>query len=377
MSLTVGILRETVEGENRCALSPEVATKLEALGARVVAETGAGTAAGMPDGLFKSVEFLPANEVAAQSDVLLSVGRPDESALAGLKPGAVVIGMLRPYEADAFVAKARDAGITSFAMELVPRISRAQSMDTLSSQAAAAGYRAVLLGATELNKFLPMLTTAAGTIRPASALVIGAGVAGLQAIATARRLGAQVFGYDVRSATREQVESLGARFVDTGVKAEGEGGYARELTEEERAAQQAALADVIAKSDLVITTAAVPGRPAPRIIDAATVERMQPGAVIVDLAAEGGGNCELTRAGETVDHGGVKIVGPVNLPAGVARHASEMFARNLLNFLSPMVTDGKLAIDWEDEVYAESALTHDGAVRFGPAREALGEGEAS
>ena len=194
MSLTVGILRETVEGENRCALSPEVATKLEALGARVVAETGAGTAAGMPDGLFKSVEFLPANEVAAQSDVLLSVGRPDESALAGLKPGAVVIGMLRPYEADAFVAKARDAGITSFAMELVPRISRAQSMDTLSSQAAAAGYRAVLLGATELNKFLPMLTTAAGTIRPASALVIGAGVAGLQAIATARRLGAQEYG---------------------------------------------------------------------------------------------------------------------------------------------------------------------------------------
>ncbi len=374
MSLTVGILRETADGETRCALSPEVAAKLEGLGARIVAETGAGTAAGLPDTQFKSVEFLSAAQVAAESGVLLSVGRPTAEAVAGLKPGSVVVGMLRPYEADAFVRQLKDAEITAFAMELVPRISRAQSMDILSSQAAVAGYRAVLLGATALNKFLPMLTTAAGTIRPASALVIGAGVAGLQAIATARRLGAMVSGYDVRSATREQVESLGARFVDTGVKAEGEGGYARELTDEERAAQQAALADVIAKSDLVVTTAAVPGRPAPRIIDAATVERMQPGSVIVDLGAEGGGNCELTRAGETVEHGGVKIVGPVNLPAGTARHASEMLSKNLLNFLSPIISEGDLAIDWEDEVYAESVLTHAGEVRFGPAKEALEEG---
>src|SRR6185295_17998804 len=241
----------------------------------------------------------------------------------------------------------RDRGLTSFAMEFVPRISRAQSMDALSSQAAVAGYKAVLIGAAALDKFFPMLTTAAGTIRPATVLVIGAGVAGLQAIATARRLGA---------------------VVETCVTAEGTGGYARELTAEEKAKQQEVLDARIAAADCVITTAGVPGRPAPRIITRAAVERMKPGAVIVDLLAEGGGNCELTRAGETVDHNGVRILGPVNLPATVAYHASEMYAKNLLNFIKPALKDGALAIDWNDEVFVAACVTHDGAIRHEPTR---------
>jgi NAD(P) transhydrogenase subunit alpha len=266
--------------------------------------------------------------------------------------------------------------LTGFAMELIPRISRAQSMDVLSSQAAAAGYQSALIAATTLDKFFPMLTTAAGTIRPAQVLIIGAGVAGLQAIATARRLGAVVTGYDVRSATKEQVESLGAKFVETGVSAEGEGGYARELTTEEKEQQQAALNQEIAKSDVVISTAAIPGRPAPRIISAAAVEAMKPGAVIVDLAAETGGNCELTVAGETVVEHNVKIVGPVNLPASLGRHASEMYARNLFNFIKPAIEEGELKIDWEDEVFANAVLTHDGEIKHDATREAIEGGSA-
>jgi len=257
-------------------------------------------------------------------------------------------------------------------MELVPRISRAQSMDALSSQAAIAGYKAVLIAASQLQKFLPMLTTAAGTIRPAQLLVIGAGVAGLQAIATARRLGAVVEAYDVRSATREQVKSLGARFVETGVSAEGTGGYARELTAEERAKQQEALDARIAAADAVVTTAAVPGRPAPKIISRAVVERMRAGSVVVDLAAEQGGNCELTRAGEVLEHRGIKIVGPVNLAAELAYNASEMYARNLFNFLKPALPKGELAIDWNDEVFAQSCLTRDGEIKHEPTAKALG-----
>jgi NAD(P) transhydrogenase subunit alpha len=249
-------------------------------------------------------------------------------------------------------------------------------MDVLSSQAAASGYQATLIAASTLDKFFPMLTTAAGTIRPAKVLVIGAGVAGLQAIATAKRLGAIVTGYDVRSATKEQVESLGAKFVDTGVSAEGEGGYARELTDDEKEQQQAALNREIAVSDVVITTAAIPGRPAPKIITAAAVAAMSPGAVIVDLAAETGGNCELTRAGETVVENKVTIVGPVNLPASLGRHASEMYARNLFNFISPAIEDGELNIDWDDEVFASSAVTHDGEIRHAPTREAIHGGSA-
>jgi NAD(P) transhydrogenase subunit alpha len=245
-------------------------------------------------------------------------------------------------------------------------------MDALSSQAAIAGYKAVLIAASQLQKFLPMLTTAAGTIRPAQVLVIGAGVAGLQAIATARRLGAVVEAYDVRAATAEQVKSLGAKFVDTGVSAEGSGGYARELTAEEKAKQQEVLDARIAAADAVITTASVPGRPAPKIISRAAVERMRPGSVVVDIAAEQGGNCELTRAGEITVHQGVKIVGAVNLAAQLAYNASEMYARNLFNFLKPALSKGELAIDWNDEVFAQACLTRDGQIRHAPAAKAPG-----
>jgi H+-translocating NAD(P) transhydrogenase subunit alpha len=279
----------------------------------------------------------------------------------------VVLGFMQPHARAQEIALLRDRQITSFAMELVPRISRAQSMDALSSQAAIAGYKAVLIAADTLDRFLPMLTTAAGTIRPAQVLIVGVGVAGLQAIATARRLGAVVEAYDVRSATREQVKSLGAKFVETGVSAEGTGGYARELTEEEKRQQQAALDARIALADAVITTAAVPGRRAPRIITRSAVERMKAGAVIVDIAAESGGNCELTRPGETILHQGVRILGPLNLPAQLAFHASEMYARNLYNFLKPAIAkDGTLVIDWQDEVFERSCLTHAGAIRHEP-----------
>ena len=279
-----------------------------------------------------------------------------------MRSGTVVAGFLQPYQQQQMLAQLCDRNITSFAMEFVPRISRAQSMDALSSQASVAGYKAVLIAASALDKFVPMLTTAAGTIRPSSFLVMGAGVAGLQAIATAKRLGAIVEAFDVRSATREQIESLGAKFVDTGVSAEGEGGYARELTAEEKDQQQRVLADHIAKADVVITTAAVPGKPAPKLISAATVATMKPGAVIVDLGAESGGNCELTSAGETRVENGVQVIGPVNVPATLPRHASEMYARNLLNFISPAIDAGELRIDWEDEVFSGAALTHNGEI---------------
>jgi NAD(P) transhydrogenase subunit alpha len=253
----------------------------------------------------------------------------------------------------------------------VPRISRAQSMDALSSQAAVAGYKAALIAANALDRFLPMLTTAAGTIRPAQVLVIGVGVAGLQAIATAKRLGAIVEAYDVRAATKEQVKSLGAKFIDTGVSAEGAGGYARELTAEEKQKQQEVLDARIALADAVITTAGVPGRPAPRIVSRAAVERMKPGAVIVDILAENGGNCELSRAGETVQHGAVRILGPINLPAQLAYHASEMYARNLYNFLSPAIKAGALAVDFNDEVFRGAVLTHEGTIRHEPTAKLL------
>ena len=372
MSVTIGVLKETVRGENRVAVVPEVASRLAALGARLLIERGAGAAARFPDAIYKDAGFADtADAVLEACDLLLTVQPPDPAVVSRLKPGSVLVGFLAPHAQPALVRALKERRITSFAMELVPRISRAQSMDALSSQAAVAGYKAVLLAAVELDKFFPMLTTAAGTIRPATVLVIGAGVAGLQAIATARRLGAVVEAYDVRSATREQIKSLGAKFVETGVVAEGAGGYARELTAEEKQRQQHALDDRIAAADCVISTAGVPGRPAPRIIGRAAVERMKPGAVIVDLLAENGGNCELTKAGETVELGGVRIVGPVNLPASVAYHASDMYARNLLNFIKPAFKDGALAIDWNDEVFAASCVTYEGAIRHEPTRKTV------
>jgi H+-translocating NAD(P) transhydrogenase subunit alpha len=372
MSITIGALRESAPLETRVSVVPEVAEKYAKEGARVLIERGAGERARFPDALYKSVAWTDSGaDVLAQSDVLLTVQPLSVAQIGALKQSAVLVGFMQPHARAAEVRALKERGVTSFAMELVPRISRAQSMDALSSQAAIAGYKAVLIAASQLQKFLPMLTTAAGTIRPAQVLVIGAGVAGLQAIATARRLGAVVEAYDVRSATREQVKSLGAKFVDTGVSAEGTGGYARELTAEEKAQQQAALDARIAVADAVVTTAAVPGRPAPKIILRAAVERMRPGSVVVDIAAEQGGNCELTRAGELIEHQGVKIIGPVNLAAELAYNASEMYARNLYNFLKPAIARGELAIDWNDEVFAQACLTRDGEIRHAPTRKAL------
>jgi proton-translocating NAD(P)+ transhydrogenase subunit alpha len=372
MPVTIGALRESAPNETRVALVPEVADKLARDGARVVMERGAGERASFPDSLFKGVVWADgAASVLAGSDVILTVQPLTVGQIEQLKPSAVVVGFMQPHARASEVRALKARGITSFAMELVPRISRAQSMDALSSQASIAGYKAVLIAASHLQKFLPMLTTAAGTIRPSQVLIIGAGVAGLQAIATARRLGAVVEAYDVRSATREQVKSLGARFVDTGVSAEGSGGYARELTAEEKARQQEVLDARIAAADAVISTAAVPGRPAPRIISRAVVERMRAGSVVVDIAAEQGGNCELTRAGEVVEHRGVKVVGPVNLAAELAYNASEMYARNLYNFLKPALKNGELTIDWSDEVFAQSCLTHGGQIKHEATAKAL------
>src|SRR5258708_2191187 len=354
MPVTIGALRETGPGEMRVSVVPEVAEKVSLTGARVLLERGAGVSAQFPDALYKKTDWADsAAAVVAQADVLLTVQPLSLAQIGTLKPGTVVVGFMQAHARLAEVRALCERRITSFAMELVPRISRAQSMDALSSQAAVAGYKAVLIAASTLARFLPMLTTAAGTIRPAQVLIVGVGVAGLPAIATAPRLGAVAEAHDVRSATREQVKSLGAKFIETGVSAEGQGGYARELTPEEKARQQEVLEARIALADAVITTAAIPGRPAPRIISGAAVEPMNAGAGIVDIPAESGGNCELTRAGETVLHNGAKIVGPVNLPAQLAYHASEMYARNLLNFLKPALdTSGPPSTDRHAQAFA-------------------------
>ena len=377
MPIRVAVPKETYPGERRVALVPEVSRKMAKLDIEVLLESGAGDAAHYPDAAFEPARIVSdAGSLYGEADIILTVQPPALEVIEQLREGSILIGMLLPYQRLQHVARLKERNITSFAMELVPRISRAQSMDTLSSQAAAAGYKAVIMAAERSGHFFPMLTTAAGTIRPSKVVVIGAGVAGLQAIATARRLGAIVEGYDVRAATKEQVESLGARFIDIDVAAEGSGGYARELTEEEKQQQQTILAEHIAAADVVISTAALPGRPSPKIITSAMVESMKPGSVIIDLAAEGGGNCELTKAGEDIEHNGVIIAGPLNVPSMLAVHASEMYSKNLLNFLTPMIKDGTLVPDWEDEVLAESVLTHQGEIRHEPTRKQV-EGDAS
>ncbi|MDE2315618.1 MAG: NAD(P) transhydrogenase subunit alpha [Xanthomonadaceae bacterium] len=364
MPITVAALRETAAGERRVAITPEMAKKLQGKGLRVLLEAGAGAAAGFPDSSYANADFADAAGVLAQADLLACVLPPDDAAFAGLREGAIVVGQLRPYGAASRIGALAARKLSAFALELLPRTTRAQAMDVLSSQAAVAGYRAMLIAAEAAPKFFPMLTTAAGTVRPAKVLVIGAGVAGLQAIATARRLGAQTEGYDVRPETREQVESLGAKFLDLGVSAAGSGGYARELSAEERAAQQQALAEHLKAFDVVVSTAAVPGRAAPKILSAAMVAGMKPGALIVDLAAESGGNCELTRPGERVEQGGVAILGPLNLPAGAPLHASEMYARNVANFAELLLKDGALQPDFGDELVAKSCLVRAGEVLF-------------
>jgi H+-translocating NAD(P) transhydrogenase subunit alpha len=376
MSVRMSVPKETASGERRVALDPVVAARFAQMGVTVQLERGAGAAAHFPDAAYETATLLETEAVYGATDLMVRVAPPTVAEIERLPEGATLVGFFYAHRSPDVVAALQKRRILSFAMELVPRISRAQSMDALSSQAAVAGYKAALMGADLSCRFFPMLTTAAGTIRPSKVIVIGAGVAGLQAIATARRLGAMVEAYDVRSATKEQVESLGAKFLDLGVKAEGEGGYARELTEDEKKQQQEALAGFIAKADVLITTAAIPGRPSPKLIPASMVSGMKPGAVIVDLAAEGGGNCELTEPGQTVEHDGVIIHGPLNVPSQVALHASEMYAKNLLNFLTPMIQDGEFTPDWDDEVVAKSCLTRDGEIVHAPTREAI-QGDAS
>lgn len=369
MATTVTAVRETVPGERRVALTPEVAKKLKSRGADIVIEQGTGASAYFSDAAYANVETADARTALARADVFLCVQPPTLDQIAQLKEGAVVIGHLQPHLAPERTKALRDRKITSFAMELLPRTTRAQAMDVLSSQAAVAGYKAVLIAAEAAPKFFPMLTTAAGTIRPSKVLVVGAGVAGLQAIATAKRLGAQVEGFDVRPETKEQIESLGAKFLDLGVSAAGSGGYARELTAEEREQQQRALAEQLKGFDAVVTTAAVPGRKAPRIISADMVAGMKPGAVIVDIAAETGGNVEGSEAGRTVvSANGVSLIGTTNLPSSAPVHASEMYARNLYNFLELSLKDGALTLDWDDELIAKTCLTHAGEIRHEPTK---------
>ncbi len=363
MTIKIAIAVETAEGERRVAMEPGIVKKLADQGAETVMLEGSALAAGFETADLDQVKWVSnKKDLYQDADVVFSVQMPDSETIAMIPASAVLIGTLTPYKNPDLVAALNSSKITSFAMELIPRISRAQSMDVLSSQAAVAGYKAAIMAADRIPRFLPMLTTAAGTIRPSKVIVIGAGVAGLQAIATAKRLGAIVLGYDVRSATKEQVESLGGKFIELDITAEGEGGYARELTSEEKQQQQEQLAEYISQADALITTAAVPGRPAPKIIPVSTVEGMKKGSVIIDLAAEGGGNCELTQAGKTIDHKGVTIHAPLNVPSQVPFHASEMYARNLFNFLSPMLTEGELVWDWEDEVISDSLLTKAGEI---------------
>jgi NAD(P) transhydrogenase subunit alpha len=377
MAIRIGVPRERVSDERRVALDPGVSERFAKLGAEVLIERDAGALSCLADQHYLAARIVEdAAALYREADIILKVQPPSEEEIELIPDGKILVGFMFPYRYPERVARLREAGITSFGMELIPRISRAQSMDALSSQASVAGYKAGLMAADRSRRFFPMLTTAAGTIRPAKVLVIGAGVAGLQAIATCKRLGALVEAYDIRTAAKEQVESLGAKLVDTGISAEAAGGYARELTEEEKRKQEEVLARHIALADAVITTASVPGRPAPRIVSREMVGQMKPGSVVIDLAAEGGGNCELTVPGEKIDHNNVTVYGPVNVPSMLSAHASEMYARNLFNFVSPMIKDGELMLDWDDEVIAESCLTHQGQIRPERIRQ-LVEGEGS
>jgi len=355
MAVMIAVVRETAPGERRVAATPDTVKKLALLGASVRVERGAGQSAYFPDADYAGAGAeLVDGDVLAGADLALCVQPPPADALARLKPGTVLVGTLQPEADPARAAAIRERGIIAFPLERLPRTTRAQAMDILSSQAGMAGYKAVLIAAQLAPRFFPMLTTAAGTIRPSKVLVIGAGVAGLQAIATVRRLGAQVEGFDVRPETREQIQSLGGKFLDLGVSAAGEGGYARALTDEERAEQQRRLGEHLKGLDVVICTAAVPGRPAPKIISRAMAEGMAPGSVIVDLAAETGGNCEATQPGQTIELNGITIAGPLNLASQGALHASQMYARNVLNFVQLLLKDSALAFDWDDELLANT-----------------------
>ncbi len=353
---TIGVVRESAEGERRVALVPKAVSALAARGLAVVVESGAGEGALLPDDLYTEAGATIGDPWAA--DVVVKVAPPTPDEVKKLSGGQTLIGFLAPLSADSPVPALKEAGVQAFAVESIPRISRAQAMDALSSQANVAGYKAVLVAASKATRFFPMLTTAAGTVKPAMVLVLGVGVAGLQALATAKRLGARTTGYDVRPEVADQVRSVGAQWLDVGIDAAGEGGYARELTDDERAQQQKKLEEAITGFDVVITTALVPGRLAPRLVTAEAVQGMAPGSVIVDLAGETGGNCELTEPGETVVKHDVTIVSPLNLPASMPEHASELYSKNITALLELMVDDdGKLSPDFDDEVIASSCVT--------------------
>jgi NAD(P) transhydrogenase subunit alpha len=389
VGIIVGIVAEAAPGERRVAMVPSAISVLNKTGVELLMEPGAGSQAGFPDSeyLEKGVRLADNREdVFRNAEVILQVRSPGANPetgtadLALLRQGQVAIGFGEPLTSGDAARALADRFVTFLSMELMPRITRAQSMDALSSMATVAGYKAALLAADGLPRMFPMLMTAAGTVAPARVLVIGAGVAGLQAIATARRLGAVVSGYDIRAAVREQVESLGARFVVLEVDAAGaedKGGYAKAMTEEFYRRQRELMAGVLAQQNVVITTAAVPGRKAPVLITRDMVARMAPGSLIVDIAAERGGNCELTRPGETVESGGVTIMGPLNLPSTIPYHASQMYAKNIATFLKYLIKDGKLALDREDEIVRETLVTHAGEVVHPRVREMLGLPAAS
>jgi len=376
LGLSIGVLKETLPGERRVAITPKVIDVLTKAGAEVLIETGAGLDSGFPDEDYTAKGAKKAPSPAAIADaaqILLTVRVPAPTGL--VKKGQIVIGLADPLSDPQLVAQYAQAGGTLFSLELVPRITRAQSMDVLSSMASIAGYKAVLLAASALPRLFPMMSTAAGTVPPARVLVIGAGVAGLQAIATARRLGAVVSGYDVRAAVKEQIESLGAKFVSItiGASGEGQGGYARALTDEEIRSQRDQMAVVLKEQDVVITTAAVPGRKAPILVTREMVHVMSRGSVIVDLAAERGGNVEVTKPGETIVENGVTVIGPVNLPATVPNHSSQMYGRNIVTFLKNMMTkEGALNIDLNDEITRDSLVVRDGEIVNARVQELLG-----
>jgi NAD(P) transhydrogenase subunit alpha len=362
MGLKAAVCQEIRKHERRVAVVPSILPKLAKLGVSLRIQRGAGLAASFPDAAYEGAAlFDDAPTTLAGSDIVLAVQPPSLERVTAIPRGAILACFVHPQKEPGLEEALSERGITCFAMERVPRISRAQSMDALSSQAALAGYYGPLLGATNLPRILPMMTTAVGSLRPARVLVMGLGVAGLQALATARRLGALAEGYDVRPETREQAMSVGAKFVDTGVDARGEGGYARALTDEEKAQVEQVITRHIAQADMIVTTAALPGRDAPKLINDAQIAQMKPGSVIVDLAADGGGNCVGTVPGETVERHGVTILGPLNVPSLLAQHASELYAKNLMALLELIVRDGRAVLDWEDEVIAKTALTRGAA----------------
>lgn len=362
--MKIGVPKETAAGERRVALAPSAVSRLSSAGTDVVIESGAGAESFFGDEQYKQAGADTAAAIYGLADLVVKVQGPSADEIASLDEGTTLIGSLQPLVEHETVRSLADAGITSFSLDAIPRIARAQSMDVLSSMASLAGYKAAIIAADALGKIFPMMMAASGTTPPAKGLVLGAGVAGLQAIATARRLGAVLSGYDVRAAVRDQVESLGATFlaVDLGEEAEGTGGYARELSEEAREKGRDLIHSTIQTMDFVITTAAIPGRPAPRLIDEEMVGDMQAGSVIVDLAADMGGNCELTKAGETVVEYGVTIIGPRNLPSSMPTHASLMYSRNMSNFINHLVKDGEIAIDMDDEITKHCLITHEGKV---------------